>query len=125
MRALPDRCYAVVDEPRRAAPHEDISMLDAEAARRIGPTKRAEQKCCGKAERDRDDGVSVVQLIFVLVEREPRADCVAVDETGVRLEARKASSGSGALREGEERWRHRGPWPAGDGIERRVAVARA
>jgi hypothetical protein len=85
----------------------------------------AEQEHRRHPERHRNDGRAVVALIAVLVQRQPGAGQVLVDEAGVGGEPVVAC---GACRIGGQCLqcrRHGRPGPAAVGVERVVAIAAA
>src|SRR5262249_40178052 len=69
--------------------------------------------------------MAVILLVLVLVQRQPCAGLVLVDQAGVGHEAGEAGIVSGATRQVEEGLRHRRPRLAALGVARVVAIARA
>src|SRR6516164_2789936 len=66
--AVGERRHAVEREPGRATPHDDITVLESDAARPILTVRSAEQEHGGKPERDRDDRRAEIALVAVLVQ---------------------------------------------------------
>lgn len=123
MGACGDGGYTVVDETGGASPDGYVAVLDADAARSVGSAEGSEEKGGGKAEGDGDDGLGVVLLVFVLVEREACAGFVAVDEAGVGFEVGEATCCGCVGREICEDRGHLWPGLVGDGVDGGIAVA--
>ena len=101
--------HAVVAQPRRSAPHDHVAVHERHALALVVARRAAEQKHCGQAERDRDDRRTEIALVFVLVQRQPRAGIVAIDQACIGLEVGKAGARRGRC------WpaaRMRVAWPA-------------
>ncbi len=70
MVALPERQHAVISQPRGSAPDNHVAVRQHHAHGCIRPLKTAEQEGGGKAQRDRDDRLTEVPLVLVLVQRQ-------------------------------------------------------
>src|SRR5215469_11790411 len=81
MGAGGDRRDAVEYETCWASPDGYVAVFDADSAGSVGAAEGSAAEGCGKAERDGDDGLGVVLLVLVRMEREACAGFVAVDET--------------------------------------------
>src|SRR5262245_23225682 len=90
MLAVGERRDAVEREPRGPAPDDDVTALEPHAAGAILASRAAEEKDRWQAERDGDDRCGEVALVAILMQRQPRAGLVAVDQARVGLEARIA-----------------------------------
>ena len=89
MAGLPQRQDAVVAQPVRTAPHHHVAVLERQALRLVCPSRPAEQEHRGDAERHRDDRLTEIPLVAVLMQGQPRSRLVAIDQAGVRREAAK------------------------------------
>src|SRR5260370_461378 len=104
--------YAVVPKPRRTAPHRHIAVPDREFPHAIAAFQPAELEGGRQPQRHGDDWVRVVALVFVLMQRQPGAGLVTVDQACIGRETRVAGILRGAARQSPEAVRHRRPWPA-------------
>ena len=77
---------AVMKESCGSTPDNDVSVMERYAALFVLAAYTAEQKRRRKADGNGNDGRTVVVLVFVLMQSEPRAGLITVDEAGVRLE---------------------------------------
>src|SRR5216683_8217150 len=64
--AVGEWCDAVKRQPRRAAPHRDVAVLDPKPPRPVAALGSAEQEDRGQAQRDRDDRRGEIGLVLVL-----------------------------------------------------------
>ena len=69
MLAVGQRCHAVINQPRHAAPGHDVAMLQTVSHGLVGAFQAAPQEGSGQAERDRDDRLVVIPLVAILVQR--------------------------------------------------------
>ena len=67
----------------RAAPDHDIAMQQWHPARTVGAFQATPEKDGGDPQGHRHDGFAQVALVAVLVQREPRARLVTVDEADI------------------------------------------
>ena len=103
MQVFLDRLNSVEPEPRRAAPNGDVTVTQRVFGDRIGPFQAPELEDGRQSERDRDDRFCEVALVPVLMQRQPRARLVAVDQAGVRREVLiSASAAASAARRRKE-----------------------
>lgn len=123
--AVLERRDAMKAQPRRAAPDEDVAVLERDAPGLVAAGVAAPQEGGRQAEGDGHDGLGEVPLVLVLVQGHLGAGGVAVDEAGVRGKARKAGAGGGIKGEALQERRHGGPGAVGVGIGAGVAVAAA
>lgn len=77
-------------EAGRAAPDDDIAMVEHDAFEGIGTALSAELKDGGDAEGDRDDGLGKIVFIAVLMRRHFGANGVAINQARVGGKARKS-----------------------------------
>src|SRR5215472_15749456 len=89
MLSLLECQHTVMEEPRRAAPDDDIAMEERHAQQLVGSPIPAELKDRRQAERYRDHGVAEIPLVPVLMQGEPGPGLIAVDQTGIGNEFRK------------------------------------
>src|SRR5229473_42053 len=73
MLAIGERRDTVKEQPRRPAPHHDIAVLEPVSLRLVGAHKSAEKEDCRQSERHRDDGVSEIAFVLVMMQGHPRA----------------------------------------------------
>ena len=66
--AFAQGCDSMVDEAGGTSPHGDVTMFHADSAGSVRTGERTEQEGGGESERDGDDGLGEVLLIFVLME---------------------------------------------------------
>src|SRR5437667_12376469 len=118
-----ERLHAVIAQAIGAAPDHDVAVLERYAAGPVGPFQPAEQKNRRNAERDRDDRRTEVALVLVLMQRQPGAGQVLVDEARVGHKAVEAGERCGVVRKPQERGRHCRPLLAGLWIGCVVAIA--
>ncbi len=112
-------------QPVGAAPHHHVAMRERHALDRVAAREPAELEHRRHAQRHRNDRRAMVAFVAVLVQREPRAGLVAVDQAGIGPEAREARRLGRLAREPRERGGHRGPGLLRQRIDRVVAVAAA
>ena len=117
------RRHAVVAQPAGPAPNDDVAVREGHAQRSLVALQSTEQEHRRHAERHRDDRLREVPLVFVLMQRQPRAGLVAIDEAGIGRETGEARSRRRVAREPEHHRRDRRPRRAGDGIGAGIAIA--
>ena len=88
-REFRERRDAVVAQPARAAPHDDVAVLERRRSGRSLRFKPPNRNVGRHAERHGHDRLREVALVLVLMQRQPRAGLVAVDEARVGREARE------------------------------------
>ena len=102
MLAILQHCNAVVAEPRRRpAPDRNVTVTQRVFLYRIGALRPAELEGRGQAERSGNDRIGEIALVLVLVQRQPRAGLVPVDQAGIGPEAGISGQGlpdSGSFR---------------------------
>jgi hypothetical protein len=91
--------HAVLGEPRHTAPHHRIAMPYHEAPHSIAALRPAELEGGRQTQRHRDNRVRIVSLVPVLVQRQPGARSIAVDEARIRHETRVAGPIRGTARQ--------------------------
>jgi len=67
MATILQRQDSVKSQPRRATPHDHITMRERHAARTVGPAKTAEKEHGRQAQRDGHDGGLEIAFVPVLV----------------------------------------------------------
>ena len=77
---------AVIREASGTAPNRDVTILDWNASGFVGASKTTEEKHRGKAKRNRNDGLREVLFVAILMQRQPRAGLVSVNETDIGIE---------------------------------------
>src|SRR3954462_7541986 len=112
-------------EPRRPAPHDDVTMLQPKAARLVAAFQSAKQEDGGQPQGNRDDRSAEVGLVLVLMQRHPRAWLIAIDEARVRQEGFKAGAVGRLFRKLAKRSRHGRPGLSRFRIAAIVTIARA
>ena len=90
MNARLYRQNAVEAQPRRTAPHHHIAMLQQHALHGVAALEAAELKYRRQTERNGNDRLAQIFLIFILMQRQLRARLIAIDQTGVGLKVLKA-----------------------------------
>ena len=80
--------HSVVAQSGGPAPDEDVAMSDRHADGLVGTFQTSEEKDSGKPERDGDDWFLEIVLVLVLMQREPCAWLIAIDEAGIWYEGR-------------------------------------
>src|SRR5947209_4728352 len=125
MLAIPQRRDAVKGKPCRAAPHDQIAMLQPKTLWCVAAFQSAEQKRRGQPERNRDDRGGEIVLILVLMQGHSRARLIAVDQAGIRGEAAEPCAISRLAGQFAKRSRHCRPWLARLRIVSVVAISGA
>ena len=105
MHAVLHRQHAVETHAIHTAPYDNITMRKRHPHRIVAPCKAAEQEPGRQAERHRYNRRDAVVLIAILMQCQPRARSVVVDQAGIRHVAGKAGrmakggnvSGSGVV----------------------------
>src|SRR5947208_17110446 len=115
--------HAVISEPRHTPPHHRIAMPYHETPPSIAALRPAELEGGRQTHRHRDNRVPVVSLVPVLVQRQPGARRIAVDQARIRHKAGVAGPIRGTARELAEALRHRRPRLAGFGADPSIAGA--
>ena len=123
MLALLQGQNAVIEQPRRPAPDHDIAMEERHPQCLVAPAGTAELEDRRQAEGHRDDGMVVISLVLVLMQRESRPGLVAIDQAGIGAEALEAGLRRHRPRQPEEHLRQSRPRQAAHGIHRIVAIA--
>src|ERR1700687_1851747 len=90
MLTVRERRDAVKPEPRRPAPHRDVTMLQPKPKRFVAALQSAEQEDRGQAQRYRDDGCAEIGLVLVLMQGHPRTGLVAIDQACIRKKSVEA-----------------------------------
>ena len=86
MLAILQHCNAVAAEPRRPAPDRNVTVTQRVFLYRIGALQSAELEGRGQAARNENDWIGEIALVLVMVQRQPRAGPVPVDQAGVGSE---------------------------------------
>src|SRR2546422_5567925 len=63
-----ERRYAVIPQPRRPAPNDDVTMLERHPNCLVRPLGSPEQENGGNTERHGNDGLQKVAFVLVLVQ---------------------------------------------------------
>src|SRR3954471_12154681 len=71
--------YAVVKEPRHAAPHGHVTVPKQKIPHGIAPLRSPELEDGRQTQRHGDDRVRIVALVPVLMQRQPATWRVAID----------------------------------------------
>src|SRR5579859_7616685 len=77
------------DQPRGSTPDDDVAMLQAVARSLISAFQSTPQEDRVQAERDGDDRRVIILFVAVLVQRQPRARFIAIDEEIGRASCRE------------------------------------
>src|SRR5262249_36779140 len=125
MPPVPEPSDAVIDEPRRTAPHDHVAVFDRDAAHRVGTALAAPQEHRGKADRNLNNRGTGIVLVAILMETEFRARDIAVDEAGVRIVLFETRFGGRALGKAEEGPGHRRPSDSSFWIQGIVSISRS
>src|SRR5581483_1980766 len=123
--AFGERRDAVIEQPRRSAPHRDIAMLEAKAPRLVAPLQAAEHENRRQTERYRDNRRAEVEFILVLMQRHLRAVHVAIDQADLWRETGEAGGIGSTIGKLAKNRRHCRPRLAGFGIDGIVTIAAA
>ena len=86
MLRIDQRLDTMIGKARRPAPDHDVPMIEANASRPVVAPVTTEQEDRRQPERHRDNWLLSVALVAILMERQPCAGFVAVDQTGVGRE---------------------------------------
>ena len=81
-----ERGDAVIDETRRAAPHDDVAILQPQPRGPVLAAEPAPQKHRRQPERHRDDWRRPGALVLVAVQRQLSPQLIAVDQASVGAE---------------------------------------
>ena len=124
-RRLLERHHPVKAKAVHPAPHDHVAVLERHAHRPFAAQVTAEEEHRGHAQRNGHDGEPEIPFVAVLVQRQPGAGQVAVDQAGVRRKSGEARQCRRLLRQAQEHVRHRRPALPGNGILLGVAIAAA
>src|SRR6478609_5012715 len=111
------RGYAVKEQPRRPAPHDDVAMSQPKFLGLVATLQASEQENGRYPQRHRDDRRSEILFVSVLMQRHAGTRRVAVDQAGIGRKVREAGFRRRLARQLAKYRRYRRPLRAGIGID--------
>ena len=121
--AVGQRRDAVINQPIRTAPNDDVAALQRNAPRPVAAAVAAEQEYRRQSERNRDDRRGQVALVLVPVQRQSCPGLIQIYQAGVRLKAGISCRRRRARGKVAKGIRHWGPGLAGDRVDELVAIS--